>query len=119
MCLCGHKDDLALLPKVAKTKKMKRRIIKFRCTVYEKKLLIVKAKKAGLSLSEYCRRSAFEDRIVERLSEEQIAVYQMLVKYKINFKRIANMFKKHNPKLANEVLQLAEEIQTHLNSFAK
>ena len=98
---------------------MKHKVVRFRCTTYEQKLLKVKARKTGLSLSEYCRRATFDDKIVERLTEEQIELYQTLVKYKINFKRIANMFKKHNPKLANEVLRLAEEIQIHLNSFAK
>jgi hypothetical protein len=43
----------------------------------------------------------------------------MLVKYKNNFTRIGNMFKKHNPKLASEVEKLAEEIRTHLYNFRK
>lgn len=98
---------------------MKRDYIKFRCSIYEKKLLKLKAKKAGISLSEYCRSSAFENDIIERLTKEQLQHYAMLVKYKNNFKSISNMFKKRNPKLAKEVEQLAEEIRTHLYNFKK
>jgi len=98
---------------------MKRAYVKFRCSVYEKKLLRVKARKSGLSLSEFCRRAAFEDRIIERLTEEQIEAYKMLVKYENNFKRIGNMFRKRNPGLADKVSQLADEIRNHLLNFKK
>lgn len=98
---------------------MKRDYIKFRCTIYEKKLLKKRAQRAGISLSEYCRSSAFGNNIIERLTAEQLAHYTMLVKYKNNFTRIGNMFKKRNPKLEQEVKQLAEEIRKHLYNFKK
>jgi len=98
---------------------VKKEFIQFRCSIYEKKLLRVKANKSGLSISEYCRRAAFDDRIIERLSEEQIEVYKMLVKYQMNFKLIGNMFRKRNPKLADEVVLLANEIRKHLYNFKK
>ena len=98
---------------------MKTSFIKFRCSLYEKKLLKIKAKRAGITLSEYCRRAAFDDRIIERLSDEQIDIYKMLVKYHNNFKLIGNMFRKRDPKLANEVVALANEIKSHLNNFNK
>jgi len=98
---------------------MKKTYIKFRCSIYEKKLLKKRAIRAGISLSEFCRSSAFENSVIERLTSEQLAHYQMLVKYKNNFTSISNMFKKHNPKLANEVIQLAEEIRNHLYNFKK
>jgi hypothetical protein len=98
---------------------MKKTYIKFRCSIYEKKLLKKRAARAGISLSEYCRNSAFENLVIERLTSQQLAYYQMLVKYKNNFTSISNMFKKHNPKLANEVIQLAEEIRNHLYNFKK
>ena len=73
---------MLLLPKVAKDDgKMKKEFVQFRCSVYEKKLLKIKARKSGLSISEYCRRAAFEDRIVERMTDEQIEAYKLLVKY--------------------------------------
>lgn len=98
---------------------MKNKTVRFRCTTYEQKLLKVKARKAGLSLSEYCRRAAFDDHIIERLSEDQITLYKMLVNYQNNFIRIGNMFKKRNPKLSEEVTQLAKEIKDHLYNFKK
>ena len=98
---------------------MKKEFVQFRCSVYEKKLLKVKAKKSGLSISEYCRRAAFNDRIIERLSEEQIEIYKMLSKYQNNFKHIGNMFRKRNPKLSDEVVKLANEIRQHLLNFRK
>jgi len=111
---------LLFLPAVAKEKKkMKREFIQFRCSIYEKKMLKLKAKKAGLSLSEYCRSSAFGHNIIERLTPEQLERYSMLVKYKNNFKRISNMFKKRNPALSKEVEQLANEIRNHLHNFNK
>ena len=98
---------------------MKKEFVQFRCSIYEKKLLRVKANKSGLSLSEYCRRAAFNDRIIERLSEEQIETYKMLLKYQNNFKLIGNMFKKRNPRLNEEVTQLASEIRQHLLNFRR
>lgn len=98
---------------------MKKEFVQFRCSIYEKKLLRVKADRSGLSISEYCRRAAFDDRIIERLSQEQIEMYKMLSRYETNFKLIGNMFRKRNPKLADEVVQLASEIRRHLLSFRK
>ncbi len=98
---------------------MKKEFVQFRCSIYEKKLLKIKAKKSGLSISEYCRRAAFDHRIVERFSDKQINVYKLLVKYQVNFKRIGNMYRKRNPKLADEVVQLANEIRKHLYNFKK
>ena len=98
---------------------MKKTYIKFRCSIYEKKLLKKRAARAGISLSEYCRNSAFGNSIIERLTSEQLGKYQMLVRYKNNFTRISNMFKKSNPKLANEVTELAEQIRNHLYNFKK
>ncbi|PXX27329.1 mobilization protein MbpA [Arenibacter sp. ARW7G5Y1] len=98
---------------------MKKEFVQFRCSIYEKKLLRVKADRSGLSISEYCRRAAFDDRIIERLTQEQIEMYKMLSRYETNFKLIGNMFRKRNPKLANEVVQLANEIRGHLLSFRK
>ncbi len=98
---------------------MKRTYIKFRCTIYEKKLLIKRAERAGISLSEYCRNTAFGRNVIERLSAEQLECYKTLVTYKNNFTRIGNMFRKRNPDLADEVKQLAREIGIHLKNFRK
>jgi len=98
---------------------MKRENIQVRCSIYEKKLLKRRAARAGISLSEYIRATAFEKNIVERITPEQAETYQMLVQYKNNFTRIGNMFRIRDPKLAKEVEDLAREIRTHLKNFKK
>lgn len=96
---------------------MKKEFIKFRCSIYEKKHLKIRAKRSGLSLSEFCRRSAFESKIIERLSEEHIQLYKLLIRYHNNFKSISNMYKKRDPRLSMEVESLANQIKRHLNAF--
>lgn len=98
---------------------MKKEFVQFRCSIYEKKLLKVKANKSGLSISEYCRRAAFDVKIIERFTKEEIEIFKMLAKYHNNFKLIGNMFRKRNPRLADEVTNLAIEIRDHLLSFKK
>ena len=102
-----------------KTKKMKREFIQIRCSIYEKKLLKKRAAKAGISLSEYLRSTAFERNIVERITPEQLEFYRLLVQYKTNFSRISSMFKNRDPQLAETVKNLAEDIRTHLKNFRK
>ncbi|WP_370425071.1 mobilization protein MbpA [Tenacibaculum dicentrarchi] len=96
---------------------MKNQKIEFRCTLFEKKLLKVKAKKAGLSLSEFCRKSANDKMIIERLTEEQISIYKMLITYHNNFKSIGNLIKNKHPDLYQKVFQTADEIKNHLKIF--
>lgn len=117
---CVSVDTFSPSPPGRRKKKSitpKSEIIKFRCSFYEKKLLKIKAKRCGLTLSEYFRRVALEQKITERLTEEQIGIYKMLVNYHNNFKSIGNMFKKRNPKLTEMVYELANEIKGHLKNF--
>ncbi len=102
-----------------KSFKAKSVFIKFRCSYFEKKLLKVKAKKCGLTLSEYIRKVALEEKTIERLTDEQIDIYKMLVHYHNSFKSIGNMYKKRNPDLTEKVNQLADEIKLHLKNFKK
>ncbi|WP_445955464.1 mobilization protein MbpA [Yeosuana sp.] len=118
---CVSVDTFSFAPHGRKEKKElfkgKDDLVKFRCTVYEKKLLKVKSKRSGLSLSEYIRRSLFDQEITERFSDEHIQLYKMLIKYHNNFKAIGNMYRKRNPKLVDTVYNLADEIKTHLKKF--
>tara|TARA_R110002050_G_scaffold100607_1_gene208352 strand:- start:46333 stop:46851 length:519 start_codon:yes stop_codon:yes gene_type:complete len=118
---CVSVDTFSFAPLGRKEKKSvfkaKGDLVKFRCSVYEKKLLKVKAKRSGLTLSEYIRRSLFEKEITERFTDEHIELYKMLIKYHNNFKSIGNMYKKRNPKLTETVYDLANDIKTHLKKF--
>lgn len=87
--------------------------------LFRKKLLKVKAKKCGLTLSEYIRKTAFEEKIRERLTDAQIDIYKMLVHYHNSFKSIGNMYKQRNPNLTEKVHQLADEIKLHLKNFKR
>lgn len=117
---CVPVDTILITPGGRNSKKggkSKSAIVKFRCSLFQKKLLKVKAKRGGLTLSEYCRRTAFEKKIKERLPEEHIEVYKMLIKYHNNFKSIGNMFRKKDPLLSSMVYQVADEIKSHLQKF--
>ena len=119
---CVSVDTFSFAPHGRKEKRVfkgKRDLVKFRCSIYEKKLINVKAKSCGLTLSEYIRRTVFEQAITERFSEEHIELYKMLIKYHNNFKSIGNMYKKRNPKLTETVYDLAYEIKAHLKKFQK
>lgn len=85
--------------------------------MYDKKLLAIKAKQAGISLSAFCRDALMEKQLTERMSEEHITIYKILAQYHNNFKRIGNMYKKSNPKLAGKVVTLANEIRNHLKNI--
>ena len=118
---CVFVDTFSFTPHGRKVKKRvfkgKDDLVKFRCSIYEKKLLKVKAKRSGLTLSEYIRRSLFEKEIIERFTDEHIELYKMLVKYHNNFKSIGNMYRKRNPKLTETVYDLANKIKSHLRKF--
>ncbi len=117
---CVSVDTILPAPlgrKKKKSFKAKSEIIKFRCSIYEKKLLKVKAATCGLTLSEYFRKVAFEQKLIERLTDEEIEIYKMLIQYHNNFKYIGNMFKKRHPKLTVMVYELANDIKRHLKKF--
>ena len=97
--------------------KGKSEFIKFRCSIYEKKMLRIRAKQSGLSLSEFCRRAIYEKEIKERLSDDQIEIYKTLLKFHNNFKSIGNMFRKKDPKLTSAIYKLADEIKIHLQNL--
>jgi hypothetical protein len=96
---------------------MKRQRIEFICTSFEKKLIQVKAKKAGIKTADYCRKSALNKDIKEILNNEQIELYKMLITYHNNFKSIGNLIKNKHPDLYQKVYQTAEEIKVHLQNF--
>lgn len=106
-----------MLPKVAKAKNMKRNRIVFICTSFEKKLIKIKAKKAGLKTAEYCRKSAMDKEIKEILNNEHVDFYRMLIKYHNNFKRIGNIIKNKEPGLFKLTNDTALEIKKHLKNF--
>lgn len=98
---------------------MKRIKIEFLCTSFEKKLIKLKAKNAGLTTAKYCRKVCLEKETKSILTEEEIDLYKMLVKYHNNFKSIGNLIKNKHPNLYEKVYQTADEIKSHLKNFKK
>ncbi|BCY29413.1 MULTISPECIES: mobilization protein MbpA [Flavobacterium] len=98
---------------------MKNVKIEFRCSLFDKKLIKIKAQKSGLTVSDFCRNSALDKTIVEKLNQEHIEFYKMLIKYHNNFKSIGNLIKNKDPLLHQKVNELADEIRTHLKNFQK
>lgn len=119
---CVSLDTFSIAPdgrnKKKRVFKVRTDLVKFRCTSLEKKLLKNRAKRCGLTLSEYFRRIAFDRKITERLTEDEITIYRTLVKFHNNFKAIGNMYRKRNPHLTEKVYWLADEIREHLKKFS-
>ncbi|MGY5851443.1 plasmid mobilization protein [Salegentibacter sp. F14] len=103
----------------SKKKKHNRKRVKiyFQCSLYDKKLLKIKAQHSGLSLSEFCRRTLYEKEVKERLSDDHIEIYKTLVKFHHNFKSISEMFHKKDSQLASKINRLANEIKLHLQKI--
>ncbi len=92
--------------------------IKIRLSKIEKRIIQKKAKKAGISASEFLRRSAFEKEIKSRLSAEEIECYQTLSKYADSFRRISNLFKLGDVTgVKEESLNTSREIREHIEKF--
>lgn len=96
----------------------KDKIIKLRVTNLEKSILQNKAKKAGLGVSEFLRRLAFEKELKTRLTKEEIEIYQSLSKYADNFRRIGNLFKKGDTTgVKEEAIATSRLIKKHFKKF--
>ena len=96
---------------------MKKKRIELRLSSLEKAIIEKKAENSGLSVSEYCRRSALNQKIDYKLTNEELEVYKGLHEYKRNFTLIKNMFKERNPDLVQVVQSTANKIEQHLKRF--
>lgn len=101
-----------------RSQNMKNYKIEIRVSLYEKKLIKKNAELCGLTVSEFCRRSVNNQKIIERFTDEQIELYKSLLKYHHHFQRIGNMFTKNNPELSLEVRKLANQFKEHLKGFS-
>lgn len=88
--------------------------IKFRVSSFDKKMLQIKAKENGISVSELLVRSALQRKIVPSMTNEEIEQYKELKKYQTNFARLSNMIKYNDPALYFEIKKLILELSTHL-----
>lgn len=102
-----------------KHSKLRKQSFSISCTVYEKKLLQLKAKSCRLSVSEYCRRAVFKAEIKERLTDRHIDVYKTLVEFHNNLRSTGNRLDESDPKLTIGVYRLANEIKVLIKNIIK
>ena len=95
---------------------MKKQRIEFRVSSLEKAIISKKSEHSGLSISDYCRRSALQQNISYKLTTEEIEIYKMLVQYRNNFASIGNLFKNNEP-ISVELKKLIHQLDEHLKKF--
>ena len=90
-----------------------------RLSALEKEALELMASKTGLSVSEYLRRSAFNQSVSLRFSEEELALYKQLHEFRTHFLRISNLVKLHQggAVLLQAIDRLREKMEAHLQKF--
>lgn len=103
----------------SKASKLKTKQITFGCTVFEKKLIQVKAKRCRLSMSEFCRRAVFGVEIKERLSDKHIETYKTMVQLHNKLKETANTIDGKDPELSLEFYQSAREVKKMILNIIK
>jgi len=96
---------------------MKKKRIELRVSSLEKAIIEKKAESSGLSVSEFCRRSALSQKIDYKLTDEELEIYKELHSFKRYFTLISNMFKEKNPDLVKTVKTTAKQIEEHLKKF--
>lgn len=82
-------------------------------TSLERKLIEIKAKESGYSMSRFMVQSAL-GKSLKNLSAEEKKGYIDLAKYHTNFSRISNLFKEKSP-ILEELQTVIFEIRDHLN----
>lgn len=95
----------------------KDKLIKFRVKSEDKKTIEKKAKRTGLSISEYCRSVSLSHSIKSKLSHSELIAYKMLHQFHLNFNSLSNLIKRRDPSFSNELKLLAEEMKNHLKKF--
>lgn len=96
---------------------MKKEKIEFRVSNLDKAIIEKKAEHSGLSVSEYVRRSALNQKIDCKFTDRELEVYQDLHQFRRNFVLISNMFKIKDPELANKVRGTVELLEKELKKF--
>ncbi|MFV0507540.1 MAG: plasmid mobilization protein [Bacteroidales bacterium] len=93
--------------------------IKFRCTEIEKSQIENYAKSCEMNISSFCREQALKRKLptMRSLNNEELEFFKMMKSFEINFKRISNFFKSHDPALHLEVLRLSQDMNLIIKEF--
>lgn len=83
----------------------------------EKQAILLASQKAGLVTSDFVRKACLEKHIKARLSQEELALYKLLIEYRNNFSRISNLIKEKKQFQA-ELAEVIQRIDEQLKKFA-
>ncbi|MEM7055783.1 MAG: hypothetical protein AAF392_02785 [Bacteroidota bacterium] len=89
----------------------------FRVYSLEKKAIELAADKSALRVSDYIRRACLGKTLKPRLTEEELALYRLLIEYRNNFSRISNLMKERHD-FTKELQRLINNLDTHLKKFS-
>ena len=94
-------------------------VIKFRCSVGEKKIIGQQAAASGKNLSEFCRGQALHGKIyaARKLSSEEKQYFILLKSHNLGFTRITNLIKARDPELYREIRVFLAESKALYNRF--
>ena len=92
--------------------------VKVRCTALEKKAIQKQAENAGLTVADYIRMSALNQKITYKLTPEEIDAYKTLSDYRHYFRLISNLLREHRDKdIREKVNEVAVLIDEHLKKI--
>jgi len=92
--------------------------ILIRVNLFDEKLIKVKAKDCGLSVSEYIRRCALNKSVPRTMDSEELQAYKDLKKFYNNFTAISNYLKHgDHQKMIAEIEDLKTTLKEHLNKI--
>jgi len=92
--------------------------ILIRVNLFDEKLIKVKAKDCGLSVSEYLRRCGLNKSVAKSMNTEELEVYKDLKKFYNNFTLISNLLAKgDHVRMIEEIEELKLSLKEHLKKI--
>ena len=97
---------------------MKSKKIEIRVSLEERDEIFQKSVKAGLSVSEYLRRSALDKKLNVRFSEEELEAWKNLTYISTALKNLGNILSKDNrEELIVELMKINERLKVEILKF--
>lgn len=99
---------------------MKSKKIEVRVTLQERDQILEKSREAGLSVSEYMRRSAIDKKLNVRFSKEELEAWKNLTYISNALKNLGNILNKENREdLILELKKINAELKVEMLKFLK
>lgn len=99
---------------------MKSKKIEVRVTLQERDQILEKSREAGLSVSEYMRRSAIDKKLNVRFSEEELVAWKNLTYISNALKNLGNILnKEYREDLILELKKINAELKVEILKFLK